>query len=90
VRVAQQPLFLLPVEDRLLDDASRTVLEAIDCHGPISAREAGEIVFRLQGYRTVLFTPKPWLTSSGRRVLRGLERKHMVRRGRGNRWTRRA
>jgi hypothetical protein len=86
----QTPLFLAPVDIQFLDDEARTVLEAIDRRGPLTAREAGEIVYRLRGYRTLIFLPKPWLTSTGGRTLRGLERSHLVRRTVGNRWRRSA
>lgn len=75
------------VDERTLDDVARTVLEAIDKHGSLTARQAGEIVYRFRGYERLLSTPKPWFTSAGRPVLDRLERIGLVRRRRG-RWTR--
>lgn len=73
---------------RALTDAQRTILESIDANGPISAREAGQIVYRLRGYRNVGFVRRPWLTSAGLVALRRLEHSGLVRRTRGSRWTR--
>ena len=77
-----------PVDERALDDVARTVLEAIDKHGPITARQAGRIVYRFRGYESLLGVPDPWLTSAGRPILERLERIGLVRYRRG-RWTRR-
>lgn len=84
----QQPLFVAPADERLIDDPSRTILEAIDTRGPITAREAGEIVYRMRGYRSLMLVPRPWLTNAGGRALRRLAERQLVRRTKGNRWTR--
>lgn len=81
-------LFPAPVDERTLSDAARTVLEAIDASGPISANEAGRIAFRLRGYRYVAFARRAWVTSAGASVLNRLEQAGLVRRTRGSRWTR--
>lgn len=88
-RARQQSLFALPPPDaRRLTDVERTILEAIDHAGPISAREAGRIVYRFRGHVIQLRIPREWLTSAGADVLRRLERRQIVRRTRGNRWRR--
>lgn len=81
-------LFEVPVDERCLGDADRTILESIDSRGPISANEAGRIVYRLRGYRNVRFVRRVWVTSAGAAVLRKLERNGLVRRSRGSRWIR--
>lgn len=81
-------LFVAPVDVRALTDAQRVILEAIDARGPISGREAGEIVYRLRGYRNLGFVRLTWLTSAGLAALRRLERIGLVRRARRGRWIR--
>lgn len=65
------------------------MLEAVDKHGSLSARQAGEIVYRLRRrYETLAFVPRPWLVSAGRPVLERLAELGLVRKTRG-RWARR-
>jgi hypothetical protein len=81
-------LFAVPVDERCLNDVERTILESIDARGPISANEAGRIVFQLRGYRHLRSIPRAWITSAGANTLRRLTEKGLVRRTRGSRWTR--
>ncbi len=78
-----------PVDERTLDVVARTVLEAIDEHGLITARQAGEIVYRFRGFEHLLAIPKPWFTSAGRQVLQRLERLGLVRHRCGRWWRKR-
>lgn len=84
----QQVLFIIPPDERKLSDIERTILEAIDTVGPITAREAGRIVYRLRGHRFQLRIPREWITSAGKGALLRLERRGAVRRTRNNRWRR--
>lgn len=81
-RVSHPQLFVLA---RDLSDAERTILEAIDATGSVTVRDAGRIVCRIGGYRTVLRRER--LFSAGNRVLRQLERGGLVCRTRGG-WVR--
>lgn len=81
-------LFQMPVDERRLGDAERTILEAIDQAGPITAYEAGSIVYRLRGYRYILFVRRAWVTSTGARALEKLETAGILRRTQSHRWTR--
>lgn len=85
---AQLALVEIPVDERHLDDVSRTVLEAIDKTGSLSARQAGEIVYRFRRYELTLSVPGPWLVSAGRPVLERLEELGLLRQKNG-RWMRR-
>lgn len=85
---AQLRLHPAPVDERTLDDVARTVLEAIDRFGSITARQAGRIVYRFRGFEDLLAIPGPWFTSAGKPVLKRLERIGLVRHRRG-RWIRR-
>lgn len=87
--MTQDTLFTVPVDERCLSDAERTILESIDQAGPISAHEAGTIVYRLRGYHSILFVRRAWVTSSGARVLEKLEAAGLLRRTRHRRWKRR-
>jgi ribosomal protein S19E (S16A) len=83
----QLPLFTTPTDVRRLTDLERTVLEAIEKIGPLTAREAGRIAFRLRG-RAPAVIDRSRMGSAGRRVLEQLERHGWVRpTGRG-RWRR--
>jgi len=84
---AQPRLYPAPVDERTLDDVARTVLEAIDKFGSITARQAGRIVYRFRGFEDLLAIPGPWFTSAGKPVLARLERVGVVRHRRG-RWSR--
>jgi len=88
--MSQQTLFSVPVDERRINDVGSTLLEAIDRAGPISANEAGRIVYRLRGYRHVSFVPRAWVTSAGGQALQKLEQAGLLRRTRGSRWTRSA
>lgn len=78
-------LFVLASE---LRDDDRTVLEAIEKLGSLTAREAGRIVYQMQGRRPALGADRlVWMISAGRRALRRLERDGLVMRRRA-RWTR--
>ncbi len=83
----QQELFAHPVDERRLGDTERTILEAIDRLGSLTAREAGAIAYRLRGWESLITVPRAWLTSAGARALDRLERQGLVRRRRGH-WTR--
>lgn len=87
--MTQDALFAVPVDERSLSDAERTILESIDQAGPISAHEAGTIVYRLRGYHSVFFVRRAWVTSAGARVLEKLEAAGLLRRTRHHRWKRR-
>lgn len=84
----QMQLCAVAVDERTLDDTRRTVLEAIDHLGTITAQQAGVIAYRLRGWHNLILVPGAWLTSSGRRVLDRLERDGLVRRARRGRWQR--
>lgn len=87
-RELQPQLFVLAHE---LTDAERTVLEALDANGTLTAREAGRIVYRLRGYaRRLLLVEKAWLSSAGVHVLRRLESADLVQRTSRNQWCRAA
>ena len=75
------------VDERALDDVSRTVMEAIDRLGSITARQAGAIVYRFRGYDLLVAVPRPWLVDAGRRALRHLENAGLIRRASGS-WAR--
>lgn len=75
------------VDECALDDVSRTVLEAIDKTGSITARQAGEIAYRFRRFEILLTVPRPWLVDAGRRVIAKLERAGLVE-GRRGRWRR--
>lgn len=83
----QLQLCTAAVDERRLDDVSRTILEAIDHLGSITARQAGSIVYRFRGYELVVSVPGTWLAHAGRRVLARLEHGGHVRRRR-SRWLR--
>lgn len=82
---AQLPLFTQPTDVRRLTDLERTVLEAIEKRGALSALDAGKIAYRLRG-RAPQLGDRAWLRSAGRRVLRQLERHGWVRRTARSRW----
>jgi len=84
----QQVLFDVPVDERQLADAERTILEAIDKLGSITAHGAGRIVYRMRGWERLLTVPRAWITSSGARVLERLEREGAISARRGGRWAR--
>ena len=86
-RAEQLRLHPAPADERALDDVARTVLEAIDKFGSITAREAGRIVYRFRRYELLLTVPEPWFASAGRPVLKRLERFGLVRH-RNGRWSR--
>ncbi len=84
---AQLQLLAVHVDERTLGDVPRTILEAIDLLGSITARQAGRIVYRFRGFDDLLAIPGPWLTSAGKPVLERLEREGLARHRRG-RWRR--
>lgn len=86
--LAQQPLFAIAVDERRLDDPARTVLEAIDTLGTITARQAGVIVYRFRGYCKLLGIPKAWLVDAGRKILNRLHAGGLVSPVAGGRWSR--
>lgn len=77
----------MPVQERHLPDEARTLLEAIDQRGELTAREAGEIVYRLRRWRVP--RDPDWLKAAGFRVLGELRRERLVSRGHDGRWRRR-
>jgi hypothetical protein len=86
--VSQLELFALPVDVATLRDIDRTILEAIDKRGSITAREAGRIVYRFRGYALVISVPSAWLRSAAKRPLSRLVALGLVTRSR-NLWIRR-
>lgn len=85
--MTQLPLFTTPTDVRRLSDLERTVLEAVEKVGPLTAREAGRIAFRMRG-RDPRVSDRAWMASAGGRVLRQLERHGWLRRTPSNRWAR--
>lgn len=83
----QGQLFVEAVDERTLADIERTVLEAIDCFGSITARQAGQISYRMRGWHSLLTVQREWLVSAGRRLLDRLEQRGLVRHQRGQ-WKR--
>lgn len=84
----QEPLFTMPLDERHLDDPARTVLEAIDKLGPITARQAGTIVYRFRGFVLLTAVRRAWLNDAGRRVLGRLQAGGLVRPLPHGRWER--
>ncbi len=83
----QLPLLEVLADERTLDDAARTVLEAIDRRGSLTAKQAGRVVYRLRGFRVTIGVPTLWVIAAGARVLGRLERHGLVERRKG-RWSR--
>lgn len=87
-RPAQPTLFAPPaVDERRLRDDQRTVLEAIDKLGGITADAAGRISYRVRGWRV---PPLEWTPATGRRLLVRLRELGLVKqRRRDGLWVRR-
>lgn len=60
---------------------------AIDHLGSITARQAGQISYRMRGWHSLLTVQREWLVSAGRRLLDRLEQRGLVRHQRGQ-WKR--